>query len=112
MTIKSHTKPHDRHDDDWPDFSEIDFEFFYEEPILEPVVVEPESIPEPVVRAVRYSLVDYMDVITWVFSDGSESELIRFFSDEQHYRGTDFIGKTSRECREVFMRRDGAYLRS
>jgi hypothetical protein len=129
MTIQSHPKPYDRHDDDDNELDELDeilgdlsqevwefdlpeIEIEIEE--IEPVVVEPEPelIPEPVVVSVRYSRVDYMAVITGTFSDGSESEVVRYFSDELSFQDHEFVGKTARECREVFMRRDGAYLRS
>jgi len=43
---------------------------------------------------------------------GHEVRLFAYYPDELSFSSSDFIGKTVHEARELFMRRDGAYLRS
>ena len=43
---------------------------------------------------------------------GHEVRLFAFSSDELSFSSSDFVGRTVREARDLFMRRDGAYLRS
>jgi midasin (ATPase involved in ribosome maturation) len=43
---------------------------------------------------------------------GHEVRLFAYYSDELSFNLSDFIGKTVQEARDLFMWRDGAYLRS
>ena len=43
---------------------------------------------------------------------GHEIHLFTYYSDELSFRSSDFVGLTVREARDLFTRRDTAYLRS
>jgi hypothetical protein len=46
------------------------------------------------------------------FEDGTEKELFRFYPDELSFVPAEFIGLTEKEARQLFVKKDTAYLRS
>jgi hypothetical protein len=56
------------------------------------------------------SLASRRAVVRW--SDGSESEVLRWYSDEVMFTEGDFIGKSREQLRSLHFRRDRDWLQS
>lgn len=54
---------------------------------------------------------DHAKVIA-TFSDGSEAEVVRYFTDELSFTAEEFVGLTKDEAVELYYQRDKAYLQS
>lgn len=46
------------------------------------------------------------------FSDGSQKDVVHYYCDEIDFSESEFIGLTADQARELFHRKDIAYLRS
>ena len=64
------------------------------------------------ITAYPKKLGDPMPEVWATFSDGAEKRLFSFYPDEINFGADEFIGLTEEEARNLFSRRDTAYLRS
>lgn len=46
-----------------------------------------------------------------IFEDGSEKPLFRYYSDELSFRERELVGLTEEQAKELYHRKDIAYLR-
>ena len=65
------------------------------------------SIPRPKPRG----LFDPKPVVTVTFDDGTTKELFSFYPDEIRFDEGELVGLTEAEARELYRRKDIAYLR-
>lgn len=50
--------------------------------------------------------------VTVTYVDNSEEVIINFYSDELYFSSQEFIGLTRKEAKELWMKKDKAYLQS
>lgn len=60
----------------------------------------------------RFISGDTQAVVTATFEDGTQKEVLRFYSDELSFSPNEFVGLTEEGVRALFHRKDVAYLRS
>lgn len=46
-----------------------------------------------------------------IFEDGSEKELFRYYPDELSFRESELVGLTEEQAKELYHKKDIAYLR-
>jgi hypothetical protein len=70
--------------------------------------IEISSIPRPK----PLGLFDPKPVVTATFDDGTRKELFSFYPDEIVFGEGELVGLTEAEARELYRKKDVAYLRS
>ena len=70
-----------------------------------PVIVSCEISPLPVV------LGDPLPRVSATFDDGTKAVLFEYYPDEVSFKADEFVGLTEDEARQLFGRKDRAYLK-
>ena len=70
------------------------------------------KITECYITPMPESLFDPMPEVHVTYEDGSKEMLFRYYPDEISFNEKEFIGLTANQARELFHKKDKAYLQS